>query len=97
MIVVWLFLAVPWVCLQFMIVVFLDHTHLLILDPNLRVRQCPVICDSTSIHKTLPCKHYIKGHSPSIFYIPGHIGATGYKNKNSILQKRLGKYTTTIV
>ena len=28
-IVVWLFLMVPWVCLQFMIVVFPDHTHLL--------------------------------------------------------------------
>ena len=26
-IVVWLFLAVPWVCLQFVIVVFADHTH----------------------------------------------------------------------
>ena len=26
-----LFLAVPWGCLQFMIVVFLDHTHLLFL------------------------------------------------------------------
>ena len=25
---VWLFLAVPWVCLQFVIVVFPDHTHL---------------------------------------------------------------------
>ena len=25
--VVWLFLAVPWVCLQFVIVVFPDHTH----------------------------------------------------------------------
>ena len=24
---VWLFLAVPWVCLQFVIVVFPDHTH----------------------------------------------------------------------
>ena len=30
-IVVWLFLAVPWVCLPFVIVVFLDLTHLLIL------------------------------------------------------------------
>ena len=30
-IVVWLFLAVPWVCLQFVIVVFPDHTHLLVL------------------------------------------------------------------
>ena len=28
-IVVWLFLAVLWVCLQFVIVVFPDHTHLL--------------------------------------------------------------------
>ena len=26
-IVVWLFLAVPWVCLQYVIVVFLDHIH----------------------------------------------------------------------
>ena len=27
--VLWLFLAVPWVCLQFVIVVFPDHNHLL--------------------------------------------------------------------
>ena len=27
MIVVWLFFAVPWLCLQFVIVVFPDHTH----------------------------------------------------------------------
>ena len=31
-IVVWLFLAVPWICLQFVIEVFLDHTHLLFLN-----------------------------------------------------------------
>ena len=30
-IVLWLFLAVPWVCLQFVSVVFPDHTHLLFL------------------------------------------------------------------
>ena len=30
---VWLFLAVPWVCLLFVIVVFPDHTHLLFLYP----------------------------------------------------------------
>ena len=30
-IVVWLFLAVPWVCLQFVILVFPDHTHLLVM------------------------------------------------------------------
>ena len=29
LVVVWLFLAVPCVCLQFVIVVFPDHTHLL--------------------------------------------------------------------
>ena len=27
----WLFLSVPWVCLQFVRVIFLDHTHLLFL------------------------------------------------------------------
>ena len=26
---VWVFLVVPWVCMQFMIVVFPDHNHLL--------------------------------------------------------------------
>ena len=31
-IIVWLFLAVPWACLQFVIVVFPDHTHLLFLN-----------------------------------------------------------------
>ena len=31
-IVVWHFLAVQWVCLQFVIVVFPDHTHLLFLQ-----------------------------------------------------------------
>ena len=29
MIVVWLFITMPWVCLQFVIVVFPDHTHYL--------------------------------------------------------------------
>ena len=33
-IVVWLFLAVPWVCLQFVIVVFPNHTHLLFRSFN---------------------------------------------------------------
>ena len=36
MIVVWLFLAVPWVCLQFVIVVFPDHSHLLFFIEILR-------------------------------------------------------------
>ena len=33
-IVVWLFLAVPWVCLQFVIVVFPDNNHLLFLQSS---------------------------------------------------------------
>ena len=32
-----LFLAVPWGCLRFVIVVFPDHTHLLILDGQLLI------------------------------------------------------------
>ena len=37
-VVVWLFLTVPWVSLQFVIVVFPDHTHLLFLSIDERVR-----------------------------------------------------------
>ena len=33
----WLFLAVPWDCLQFVIVVFPDHTSLLILEADHQV------------------------------------------------------------
>ena len=33
--VVWVFLAVPWVCVRFVIVVFPDHTHLLVLKQYL--------------------------------------------------------------
>ena len=35
MLLLWLFLAVPWVCLQFGIVVLPDRTHLLFLTPVL--------------------------------------------------------------
>ena len=38
-IVVWLFLAVPWVCLQFVIVVFPDHTHFLFLLRKVNLSQ----------------------------------------------------------
>ena len=34
--VLWLFLAVPWVCLQYVIVIFPNHTHLLFI----LVKQC---------------------------------------------------------
>ena len=33
-IVVWLFLAMAWVCLQFVIVVFPDHTHYFCVWPD---------------------------------------------------------------
>ena len=36
-IVVWLFLAVPWICPQFVIVVFPDHTHLLFLHTSVSI------------------------------------------------------------
>ena len=35
--VVWLFLAVTWVCLQFVVVVFPDHTHFVV---HLRLMLC---------------------------------------------------------
>ena len=38
-IVVWLFLAVPWVSLQFVIVVFSDHTHLLFFSSQNRKKK----------------------------------------------------------
>ena len=38
MIVVWLFLTIPWVCLQFVIVVFPDHTHLLFMTFHGKIR-----------------------------------------------------------
>ena len=37
-IVVWLFLTVPWGCLQFVIVVFPDHTHLLFFKMPMTVK-----------------------------------------------------------
>ena len=40
-IVEWLFIAVPWVCLQFVIVVFPDHAHLLLLSA---VCDCGISC-----------------------------------------------------
>ena len=38
---VWLFLTVPWVCLQFVIVVIPDHTHLLFMvAENVFINKC---------------------------------------------------------
>ena len=44
-VVVWLFLAVSYVCLQFVIVVFPDHTHLLFLkEISLENRLIKLYC-----------------------------------------------------
>ena len=45
----WLFLAVPWGCLQFVIVVFPDHTHLLFLMSRLLCLCCVVTVKSFSV------------------------------------------------
>ena len=42
-----LFLAVPWGCLRFVIVVFLDHTHLLFLVSDMCA--CPVPHNQTYV------------------------------------------------
>ena len=43
-IVVWLFLTVPWVCLQFVVVVFPDHTHLLFLtNPDVNRKKTSIV------------------------------------------------------
>ena len=43
-IVVWLFCAMPWVCLQFVIVVFPDHTHLLLVINMQEMISCQYVC-----------------------------------------------------
>ena len=45
--VVWLFLAVPWVCLPFVIVVSPDHTHLLFLLSGTSEGMCTKYCLSS--------------------------------------------------
>ena len=60
-IIVWLFLAVPWVCLQFVIEVFPDHTYLLfftnkasVLIQNYETREDPAL--SVIITTALPIR-----------------------------------------
>ena len=62
----WLFLAVPWGCLQFVIVVFPDHTHILFLALRMHVESLVKPCYSTRVLKALTGKLDIKRFSPSI-------------------------------
>ena len=48
-IVVWLFLVAPWVCLQFMIVVFPDHTHLLFFRVSQLVQFAVLLISALSV------------------------------------------------
>ena len=57
-IVVWLFFAVPWVCLQFVVVVFPDHTHLLFFI-ILPIWQASQMCCGCFLDETLNAHHKI--------------------------------------
>ena len=48
--VVWLFLAMPWVCLRFVIVVYPDHTHFLFMSSEL---QMSVVIDKNAVYLNL--------------------------------------------
>ena len=45
----WLFFAVPWVCLQFMIVVFPDHTNLLFLASEIKLGSGDIMFPRASV------------------------------------------------
>ena len=47
--VVWLFLVVPWVCLQFMNLVFPDHTHLLFFRVSQLVQFAVLLVSALSV------------------------------------------------
>ena len=70
MIVVWLFLAVPSVCLQFVIVVFPDHTHLIFFIP-LYLKFCICLHKTIKYECALDIIHFLKETSTlmiSMFY-----------------------------
>ena len=86
---VWFFLMVPWVCPQFVILVFADHTHLLFLRPcyttshpylpysqNFRT-ICPVVTENSSGHNLDRKKEWKKKKK---------------KNKNNTNKKKRNKY-----
>ena len=60
-IVVWPFLAMPWVCLQFVIEVFPDHTRLLFLHAILRVTDSNIIVLKLHFLTILSCR-FGNGH-----------------------------------
>ena len=57
MIVVWVFLAVPSVCQRFVIVVFPDHTHLLVLTYNFNLYSYGSLFNFTTVGQA---KHVVE-------------------------------------
>ena len=51
-IVVWLFLTVPWVCLQFVIVVFPDHTYYFFMKNSIGLKRAKQVCLAISVVTT---------------------------------------------
>ena len=51
-VVVWFFLAVPWVCLQFVIVIYPDHAHLLFLCHFFSLPELPEQVASVMRHSS---------------------------------------------
>ena len=66
-IVVWLFLAVPWICLQFVIVVFPDHTNNLqpLFTFSMRTRIHSPISSLSRISLSVVIIQEMKGKLPS--------------------------------
>ena len=73
--VVWFFLALPWVCLWFVIVAFTDHSLLPFLPLRKHVDSLFKPTDSTSVLEALPGKLDIKRYSPNFLYIPDKCAA----------------------
>ena len=66
-IIVWLFLTLPWVFLQFVIVIFTDCIHFLHLRTLVESRG--LLCDATCVLKAERYKYVIKRCKPGILYI----------------------------
>ena len=85
MIVVWCFLAVPWVCLQFVIVVFPDHSHLLFLhSPFYRLWFCdmgPAAGSHIERLSKLQRRNTMFRHIKAIHYKPFKCCSTGEPRK----------------
>ena len=67
---VWLFLAVPWVCLRCVIVVFPDHTHLLFLPGVYSCQNATLLeitcCGSIVVYLLISHCHGYRGFSHNV-------------------------------